>query len=248
MDVIGVIPARYSSTRFEGKVLVDIAGKPMLQHVWERAKESSLLDELVIATDDERIMRAVSEFGAKAVMTARGHASGTDRIVEVVNPIDVKVIINIQGDEPLVHPTMIDSVARTLLADTSLHMATIIRKIDNEEELRDPNVVKVVTDKNNFALYFSRATIPYRGHSQEVKSITYYKHIGLYGYTKDFLFTYRNLPASSLEKIERLEQLRVLENGYRIKVVETKFDTISVDTPEDIAKIAEYLKRGKPDA
>ncbi|MEW6075679.1 MAG: 3-deoxy-manno-octulosonate cytidylyltransferase [Candidatus Omnitrophota bacterium] len=248
MDVIGVIPARYSSTRFEGKVLADIAGKPMLQHVWERAKESPLLDELVIATDDERIMRAVSEFGAKAVMTARGHASGTDRIVEVVNPIDVKVIINIQGDEPLIHPTMIDSVARTLLADTALHMATIIRKIDNEEELRDPNVVKVVTDKNNFALYFSRATIPYQGHGQEIKSVAYYKHIGLYGYTKDFLFTYRNLPPSSLEKIERLEQLRVLENGYRIKTVETKFDTISVDTPEDISKIAEYLKREKPNA
>ena len=242
MDVIGVIPARYSSTRFEGKVLADVCGKPMLQHVWERAKQSLVLDDLIIACDDERVFHAAKEFGAKVVLTAKGHISGTDRIAEVVNPLEVKVVVNIQGDEPLIHPTMIDRLASTLLNTDSLSMATIIKKIEDPALINDPHVVKVVVDKNDFALYFSRAPIPFHAANSEVKSPVYYKHIGLYGYTKDFLFTYKNLAVSDLEKVECLEQLRVLKEGYRIKVIETKYDTIGVDTPEDLQKLKDYLK------
>ncbi|MDD5120241.1 MAG: 3-deoxy-manno-octulosonate cytidylyltransferase [Candidatus Omnitrophica bacterium] len=244
MDVIGVIPARYSSTRFSGKVLADIMGKPMLQHVWERAKLSRMLDDLIIACDSEIILKAAKKFGAKAVMTSREHTCGTDRISEVVNPLDVKVIINIQGDEPLVHPMMIDSVARALLEDTSVNMATIMKKIEDSLQVFDPNVVKVVVDKNNFALYFSRAPIPFLAPNAEVEQVTYFKHVGLYGYTKDFLFTYKNLPSSHLEKTEKLEQLRVLCEGFKIKVIETTFDTVGVDTPQDLEKVKEQLQKG----
>jgi 3-deoxy-manno-octulosonate cytidylyltransferase (CMP-KDO synthetase) len=243
MDVIGVIPARYSSVRFEGKVLADILGKPMIQHVWERAGQALTLDDLLIACDDERVADVARGFGAKIVMTAKGHVSGTDRICEVINPIDVKIVINIQGDEPLIHPTMIDNVSRALLDDNSISMATVIKRIESQDILNEPHMVKVVKDKNNFALYFSRAQIPFHAQDSEIKSPVYYKHIGLYGYTKDFLFIYKNLPASDLEKTERLEQLRVLEEGFRIKAIETKFDTIGVDTPEDLEKVREYLER-----
>jgi 3-deoxy-manno-octulosonate cytidylyltransferase (CMP-KDO synthetase) len=245
MDVIGVIPARYSSARFQGKILADILGKPMVWHVWERAKEALVLDDLIIACDDELVAKVVSEFGAKVVMTSKDHSCGTDRIVEVVNPLDVKIIINIQADEPLIQPTMIDSLAHALLDDAGVSMATIMKKIENEQELGDPNVVKVVVDKNNFALYFSRAAIPFHAQNSEVKSPIYYKHIGLYGYTKDFLFTYKNLPVSNLENTECLEQLRVLEEGFRIKVIETKYETIGVDTPGDLEKVKQYLEREK---
>ncbi len=242
MDVVGVIPARYQSSRFEGKVISKINGKPMVQHVWEKAKQALLLDDLIIACDDERVYTVVKEFTDKVVMTAKEHTCGTDRIAEVVNPLDVKIIVNIQGDEPLIHPTMIDGVARALLEDEKISMATIMRKIDDPKIVNDPNVVKVVVDKNNFALYFSRSAIPYLAVNSEIKSPVYYKHIGLYGYTKDFLFTYRNLPSSNLEKTERLEQLRVLEGGYRIKVVQTKYDTIGVDVPEDLEKVKAQLE------
>lgn len=245
MEIIGVIPARYSSTRFEGKVLADILGKPMLQHVWERAKQSLLLEDLIIACDDERVLEAAKGFGAKAVLTAKAHVSGTDRIIEVVNPLDVKVVINIQGDEPLIHPGMIDVVAQALLDDASVSMATVRKRIEDIQELSDPHVVKVVTDKNNFALYFSRAAIPHRAQNSEVGSAPYFKHIGLYGYTKDFLFTCKNLPVSLLEKTECLEQLRVLEEGFRIKVLETKYDTIGVDTPEDLERVKAWLNQSK---
>ena len=245
MEVIGVIPARYSSTRFTGKVLADILGKPMIQHVWERAKQSLLLEDLIIACDDERVVNAAKEFGAKVIFTAKAHLCGTDRIVEVVNPIDVKIVINIQGDEPLIHPSMIDRVAQALLDDTSISMATIMKKIENPKELTDPNVVKVVVDKNNFALYFSRTAIPHHADNSEVRNPVYYKHIGLYGYTKDFLFTYKNLAVSNLEKIECLEQLRVLEEGFRIKVIETEHETVGVDTPEDLARVKHYLQKEK---
>ncbi len=246
MDVIGVIPARFSSTRFEGKVLAQILGKPMLQHVWERAKQAMLLDELIIACDDERVAVVAREFGAKVAMTSRDHLSGTDRIIEVINPLDVKIAINIQADEPLIHPTMIDSLARELLADPGISIATLIRAIEDSSEVDDTNVVKVVADKNNFALYFSRAAIPHKAKNSEVKSPSYYKHIGLYGYTKDFLFTFKNLPASRLENIEKLEQLRILEAGFRIRVIETKYDTVGVDTPADLNKVTELLKKEKP--
>lgn len=241
MDVIGIIPARYSSTRFEGKVLADILGKPMLQHVWERAKQTHTLDDLIIACDDERVLEVAKGFGAQVVFTSKAHASGTDRICEVINPLDVKIVINIQADEPLVQPIMIDRVAQALLGERSLSTATLMKKIERPEEIHDPGVVKVVVDKNNFALYFSRAAIPYCPLNSEVKQPIYYKHIGLYGYTKDFLFIYKNLPVSNLEKTERLEQLRILEEGFRIKVIETQFDTVGVDTPEDLEKIKSYL-------
>ena len=245
MDCLGVIPARYSSTRFEGKVLADISGKPMIQHVWERAKQAKALDELIIACDDERVANIARDFGANVAMTSKGHASGTDRIVEVVNPLDVKIVVNIQGDEPLIHPMMIDSVARALLEDHSLSVATIMKRIEDPLSINDPHVVKVVVDKNNFALYFSRAAIPYLALNSEVESPVYYKHIGLYGYTKDFLFTYKNLPQSNLERTECLEQLRVLDGGFRIKVIETKFDTVGVDTPQDLEKLKEFLSKEK---
>lgn len=243
MDCIGVIPARYSSTRFEGKVLADILGRPMIQHVYERAKQAKMLDELIIACDDERVASVARDFGAKVVMTSRGHASGTDRISEVVNPLDVKIVVNIQGDEPLIHPMMIDSVARALLEDSSLSMATVIKKITDPLSINDPHVVKAVIDRDNFALYFSRAAIPYLAVNSEVETPVYYKHIGLYGYTKDFLFTYKNLPPSGLEKTECLEQLRVLYGGLRIKAIETKFDTVGVDTPQDLERLKELLEK-----
>ncbi len=245
MDVIGIIPARYSSSRFEGKVLADILGKPMVQHVWEQAKQALVLDDLIIACDDERVARVAKEFGAKVAFTAKAHASGTDRICEVVNPLEVKIVVNIQADEPLIHPTMIDSVARALLDDSSISMATVMKAIDEPEVINDPNVVKVVIDKYNFAVYFSRAPIPFHAKNSQVQLPVYFKHIGLYAYTKDFLFTYKNLPVSYLERIECLEQLRVIEEGYRIKVIETKHDTIGVDTPQDLEKVIKYLQRQK---
>ena len=243
MDVIGVIPARYSSTRFRAKVLADIMGKPMLQHVWERAKQSRMLDDLIIACDNEIIYNAAVEFGAKVVMTSKEHACGTDRISEVVNPLDVKIVVNIQGDEPLIHPMMIDDLARALSEDSSLNMATVMKRIEDPSQAGDPNVVKVVVDKDGFALYFSRSPIPYLADNSRVKQTVYYKHIGLYGYTKDFLFTYKNLPVSDLERAEKLEQLRVLSAGFKIKVIETKFDTLGVDTPEDLEKVKGRMQK-----
>ncbi|MDO8661947.1 MAG: 3-deoxy-manno-octulosonate cytidylyltransferase [Candidatus Omnitrophota bacterium] len=245
MDVIGVIPARYSSTRFEGKVLAKILGKPMIQHVWERAKLARMLDDVIIACDHELVASTAREFGAKVVFTAKAHACGTDRISEVVNPLEVKIVINIQGDEPLIHPSTIDSVASALLDNKDINMATLMKRIEDPALINDPNVVKVVVDRNNFALYFSRAAIPHLALGAEIAKPVYFKHIGLYGYTKDFLFTYKNLPVSNLEKTERLEQLRVLEGGFRIKVIETKFDTVGVDTPEDLEKVKVYLEKDK---
>jgi 3-deoxy-manno-octulosonate cytidylyltransferase (CMP-KDO synthetase) len=245
MDIIGVIPARYSSTRFEGKVLADISGKPMIRHVWEKAKQAKILDEVIIACDNELVEKVASRFGAKTVLTSKSHLSGTDRIAEVVNPLDVKIIVNIQADEPLIQPMMIDSVARALLDDKDVSMATLRKRINDEALINDPNVVKVVVDKFDFALYFSRSRIPYPAENSGVEEPVYYKHIGLYAYTKDCLFNFKNLPVSNLEKTEKLEQLRVLEEGFRIKVIETKYDTIGVDTPDDLLRVKEYLAEGK---
>ncbi len=238
MDAIGIIPARYGATRFEGKVLADLMGKPVIQHVWENAKRASTLADLIVATDDVKVKEEVERFGGKVVLTAKEHKTGTDRLREVVNPIDTKVVVNIQADEPLLHPSMIDDIVRPLLEDKGILMTTLKKKITDPEDLRNPNVVKVVTDKNGYALYFSRSPIPFpRFHD----GVVFYKHIGLYGFTKEFLFTFTNLPVSALENIEGLEQLRVLENGYRIKVAETQFDTIGIDTPEDLERAKEVL-------
>lgn len=245
MNVIGIIPARFGSTRFEGKVLAKILGKPMIQRVYEEAKKSRMLEDLIIACDDERVEKAAKEFGAKVVLTAQAHTSGTDRLTEIVNDIDVKVIVNIQADEPLIHFTMIDEVSRALIEDSSLVMSTLIKKIKDKEEYLDPNVVKVVVDKNGFALYFSRTSIPFV-REQKSKDFSFaYKHIGLYAYTKDFLFTFKKLPVSQLENLEKLEQLRVLESGYKIKAIETKYDTIGVDTPQDLERVEQILRKNK---
>ncbi|MFH0877415.1 MAG: 3-deoxy-manno-octulosonate cytidylyltransferase [Candidatus Omnitrophota bacterium] len=240
MNVIGVIPARYFSVRFEGKILADLLGKPMIQHVWENAIKAKYLDDLVVACDDERISRAVAAFGGKAVMTAKAHTSGTERLAEVVADKDAKIIVNIQGDEPLIQPSMIDDVAYALMYNTELPVATLMKRIEHEEEISDANVVKVVVNKKGLALYFSRCPIPFV-REEEPGMRVHYKHIGLYAYTKDFLFTYKNLAPSKLEKLEKLEQLRVLENGYPIKVIETKFETIGVDTREDLERVREWL-------
>lgn len=244
MDVVGVIPARYASSRFAGKVLADIDGKPLIRYVWERARQARVLDELIIACDDELVARVARDFGARVVMTSRDHASGTDRIAEVVNPLDVRVVVNIQGDEPLIHPTVIDGVARALLEDSGAGMATVKKRIDEPALINDPNIVKVVTDRQGRALYFSRAPIPFHAaHSKEKKPV-YYKHIGLYAYTKDFLFQFKTLASSTLEKTECLEQLRVLEEGFRIKVIETTYDTVGVDTAQDLERVKPLIRQG----
>ena len=243
MNVIGVIPARYGSKRLKAKILADLLGKPMIQHVWERARQSALLSDLMIACDDERIRKAAVGFGAKAVLTSRKHTSGSDRIREVVKPLDVDIVINIQGDEPLVHPTMIDGLVKAFREDASALMATVIKPVDDTKELNDPNVVKVVIDKNGFALYFSRSTIPYNREKIAFKKIGYYRHLGLYGYRKDFLLNFKNLPPSRLEKAEQLEQLRVLEAGYKIKTVLTTRTAMAVDTQSDLKRVAAFLKR-----
>ncbi|MFA5059812.1 MAG: 3-deoxy-manno-octulosonate cytidylyltransferase [Candidatus Omnitrophota bacterium] len=242
MKVIGVIPARYGSTRLEAKVLIKMAGKPMIWHVWNRAKQSKLLNDVIIACDDERVRKAAVEFGANAVLTSKDHTSGSDRIAEVVNPLDVDIVVNIQGDEPLIHPSMIDDLVRLLLDDKECVMGTVIKPLTDEAQLADPNIVKAIIDKNKYAIYFSRSTIPYNRNKIPIGEIGYYKHLGIYGYRKEFLFTFKNLPKSRLEKAEQLEQLRALEAGYKIKTVETKFDTISVDVQEDVVRVEEFLK------
>ena len=243
MKTIGVIPARWGATRFEGKVLANLLGKPVVQHVWENAKKAKTLDDLVVACDDERIVKAVESFGGKAIYTSPDQPSGTDRLAEVINPLEVDIAVNIQGDEPLVKSIMIDNLVIALQDEKIAQMATVIKRVDDHSELTNSNVVKVVIDKNGYALYFSRYAIPYNrtGERDEKKKPVYYKHIGIYAFTKDFLFTFRNLPKSSLENAEKLEQLRVLEYGYKIKTVETKLDTIGVDTPEDLKRVEDAL-------
>ncbi|MBU0759900.1 MAG: 3-deoxy-manno-octulosonate cytidylyltransferase [Candidatus Omnitrophica bacterium] len=247
MDVIGIIPARYGATRFEGKLLADLCGKPVIQHTWENAKKSRSIEDLLIATDDKRIYNTAKGFGAKAVYTSKAHKSGSDRLTEIASQFEAKIIVNIQADEPLLHPSMIDNIVDPLLRDKDIQMATLCHKIESEHELFDRNTVKVVLDRKGFALYFSRAAIPYKPRSihNGNRISNCYKHIGLYAYTRDFLFTFKSLPQSTLEKIEKLEQLRVIENGYKIKVVETKYDTVGIDTPEDLARARELIQGSK---
>ena len=233
MDAIGIIPARYGANRFEGKVLKDLCGKPVIQHVYERAKKAKTLDDLIIAADDDRILEAVEAFNGKAIFTSKSHSTGTDRLTEVVNEMDVSIVVNIQGDEPLINPLVIDDLVRTMQDDPEIVMATVVKKSYSEEEFRNPHVVKVILDQKNFALYFSRSPIPTLLHPSPQGGY-FYKHIGLYAYNKDFLFTFKKLPSSYLEIHERLEQLRALECGYRIKVIETAFETVGIDTPEDL--------------
>lgn len=240
MKVLGIIPARYASTRFPGKPLVDIAGKSMIQRVYEQAKKCTGLSEVFVATDDERIFNHVTAFGGVAVMTADTHQSGTDRCAEValLHP-EYQVIINIQGDEPYIDPEQISKLA-ACFTDTDTQLATLIKRIKTEEELFNTNSPKVVVNKLSEAVYFSRSAIPHiRGQEPEnwLGFYTFFKHIGIYGYRADILQQITKLPVSLLEKAESLEQLRWIENGYRIKVAETELETYAVDVPEDLLKL-----------
>jgi len=242
--IVGVIPARYGSSRFEGKVLADIGGKPMIQWVYERAKQSKTLDELFVAVDDPRVKSKVEGFGGKAILTWAHHKSGTDRIAEVVEKMAADIIVNIQGDQPLIDPNMIDEAVLPMIDNPEIQMSTLKREIE-QDEFDDPGVVKVVVDENDFALYFSRSLIPYPLYEENMRV---YEHVGLYVYRKDFLLEISKMPQGYLEKIESLEQLRVLEKGYKILVVETKMDKvtgISVDTPEDLEKVERLINKMK---
>jgi len=248
-QVVAVIPARYHSNRFEGKPLALINGKPMIQHVVERASKVELLSRVVVATDDERIASKVSEFGGEFVMTRPDHVSGTDRLAEAADLLDIEehdVVVNIQGDQPLFPEEVVEQVAAPLLSDPALPMSTLIYKIIRPEEINDPNHVKTVFDCNNNALYFSRSSIPFQRNPEEGIQPTYYKHLGFYAYRKGFLLTFVALPEGEWERFEKLEQLRALEYGYTIRVVLTEHDSIEVDTPQDARRVEEIiLKRNR---
>ena len=242
MKFLGVIPARYGSSRFEGKPLELIHGKTMIEWVYKRTRLSNL-DKVVVATDDERIEKVVKDFGGEVVMTSKNHETGTDRIAEVAEKYsDFDVIINVQGDEPLIESSMINSLMKPFMMETELKMATLKYKLINMEDVDNTNIVKVVTDKNDYALYFSRSPIPF---PRNLDRDSYYKHIGVYGYKRDFVLEFSKMPQTSLEKSESLEQLRVLENGDRIKVIETSHKVLGVDTPEDLVKVIQYIKENK---
>ena len=239
--ILGVIPARYASSRFPGKALAVIAGKPLIQHVYERAARARYLSRLIIATDDDRISAAARAFGAVVRMTRSDHPSGTDRVAEAASAEDADLVVNIQGDEPLIDPQAIDAAVLGLLEAPEIPMGTLKKLIEDPAELTNPNVVKVVTDRFGNAIYFSRSRIPYvRVGAEEAPC---YKHVGLYVYRRDFLLAYPRLPVGPLELAEKLEQLRALENGYRIRVVETDYESRGVDTPEDL-ELVERMIRG----
>lgn len=239
MKFLGVIPARYGSTRFEGKPLEIIHGKTMIEWVYKRCL-SSKLDKVVVATDDDRIVEVVKSFGGEVILTSRDHETGTDRIAEVAqNYRDFNVIINVQGDEPLIESSMINSLITPFIEEPELKMATLKYKLDNMEDVNNPNIVKVICDKNDYAIYFSRNPIPF---PRKLEISNYYKHIGVYAYKRDFVLDYAKMPQTPLEISESLEQLRVLENGYKIKVLETKHKVLGVDTPEDLIKVINYVK------
>lgn len=251
-SVTGMIPARYAATRLPGKVLIDIAGKPMIQHVYDRCAEAELLDEVLVATDDERVAEAVEAFGGRVEMTACEHCSGTDRLAEVAQKRDCEIIVNVQGDEPMIEPSAIDAAVEPLLEDPALEMATIATPIETLEEHLDPSAVKVVLDADGWALYFSRSPIPYfrlpeataepdAPRLHPVSALMPLKHIGLYVYRRDMLLWYSRQEPSALEQTEGLEQLRVLEAGKRIRVVVVDYSPTGVDTPADLEKVRRLL-------
>jgi len=246
--IIGIIPARFASTRLMGKPLANIGGKPMIQHTYESALKSKLINEVIIAVDDEKVARVVESFGAKVILTPKDIATGSDRIAYVAKKLPAaKIIVNIQGDEPFIQGTMIDQAIEPLLFDKSVNVSTLARRIDTVQDLKSPSIPKVVFDYQNYALYFSRSPIPYvrdaRTNFERINKTEIYKHIGLYVYRKDALLKFTSLEPTDLEKIEKLEQLRMLENGMKIKVVVTEFDNLAVDTPEDLERARIYYNR-----
>ncbi len=246
MKAAGIIPARYHSTRLEGKPLVDIVGKPMVQRVYESARKSSTLEQVIVATDDVRIQRVVEAFGGTAVLTSSAHPTGTDRVAEVARFLDADIVVNIQGDEPFIHPGMIDEVVTPLLDDPQLPLCTSMHEVTDREDFSNPNVVKVVVDGAGNALYFSRSLIPYPRNPERHRV---FEHIGIYAYRKAFLMEFAGLAPTPLERAESLEQLRALEHGHRIRVVETgqPYIPLSVDTPEDLEKARELARSlGEP--
>lgn len=233
--VVGIIPARYGSTRLPGKPLIEIDGKPIIQRVYEQSKKSKLLDKVIVATDDKRIFNCIKRFGGEVMMTSKKHKSGTDRIVEVAEKIKADIIVNIQGDEPFISPINIDKSIEPLLKDNKLNVSTLAIKTLGAE---NPNVVKVIFDNNFYAIYFSRYAVPF---NRDGGKVQYYKHIGLYVFRKEFLLKFTKMKQSALEKAEKLEQLRILENGEKIKIVITKIDSVSIDTKNDL-KTAKYKR------
>lgn len=244
--VVGVIPARYASQRLPAKPLLDLLGKPMVQRVYEQAKQARRLNQVIVATDDERIAAVVRGFGGEVATTPPEIKSGSDRVAAIAARNDGDIFLNIQGDEPLIAPQMIDQAAEILLDDPRADVGTLARRITTVEELLNPGVVKVVVDRNSYALYFSRSIIPYVRDEQDpskwLATRTFYKHIGLYVFRKEFLLTFAKMPESSLEQSEKLEQLRILENGFKVKVGFTEHDSIPIDTQSDVDRVVRMLK------
>jgi 3-deoxy-manno-octulosonate cytidylyltransferase (CMP-KDO synthetase) len=253
MKITAVIPARYGSTRFEGKPLADILGKPMIQWVYEGVRQSKLIGEVIVATDDPRILEAVQKFEGKAVMTSPDHPSGSDRVAEVARKLKSEIIVNVQGDEPLIKGSVIDKAIRPLLKDETLDMSTLMTRIGDAKDWLNPNQGKVVVDQKSFALYFSRSPIPFPrdlnmeqilrmpAEKKGIFSKRVFKTIGLYVFRRAFLLRFAKMKPTPLEKIEKLEQLRALENGYKIKVVPVDYEPIGVDIPDDLQKVIAIL-------
>ncbi len=243
--IVGIIPARFASTRLMGKPLADIGGKPMIQHTYENCLKSKLLNEVVVAVDDQKIAQVINGFGGKAIMTPRNIQTGSDRIAYAAKTLpDAKIIVNIQGDEPFIKGGMIDQAIEPLLFDLSVNVSTLAKKIETVQELKSPSVVKVVFDYKNFALYFSRSPIPFvrdaKSNLERIINADIYKHVGLYVFRREALFRFTQLEQTDLEKIEKLEQLRMLEHGFKIKIVVTEYENLAVDTPEDLDRARFY--------
>jgi 3-deoxy-manno-octulosonate cytidylyltransferase (CMP-KDO synthetase) len=245
-SVVAVIPARYASQRLPAKPLVDLLGKPMIQRVYEQVRQASLPSRVVVATDDERIADVVRSFGGEVMLTPASIKSGSDRVAAVAREIPGDIYVNVQGDEPLIPPAMIDDAVRVLLADPGAQVGTLARRIDAADDLVNPAVVKVVVTPGGVALYFSRAAIPFlrdvADRSDWVRKHPFFKHVGMYVFRRDFLLTYASMPESVLERAERLEQLRILESGFTIKVGITQYDSLSIDTPDDVQRVIGLLR------
>ncbi|RKY88107.1 3-deoxy-manno-octulosonate cytidylyltransferase [candidate division KSB1 bacterium] len=247
VKIVGIIPARYESSRFSGKPLALICGRPMIQWVYERMLTSKYISDLLVATDDERIFEAVQRFNGRVVMTSPTARSGTDRVAEVAQNLDADIVVNVQGDEPLIIAEAVDAAIEPLIDDPTVVVSTLVRPINSLEELQNPNTVRVVFDRWHNALYFSRASIPHFRDWQQTPSwfnkSRYFQHVGVYIFRRDFLLKFAKMEQTPLEKIENLEQLRVLENGYPIRVVETDYNPICVDVPEDIPKVEQFIQK-----